>query len=263
MLKTASEGDREDDLDCHDDRGVCVGRLLDGLDLGGSYPLTATYDFLLRIDDAELRSEIRAVLTQLQLLSDAKATTIGRSAPSSERPVGPPEFRGLKSSDIPNEDRSLFEHYLARFQELARGWTSERKKWWFLLWEAEDALKRRTVPPTEAEREVQVALVLNRADESALIACVINDHEGTPALRVALALRVPIGWIEHVREQQDRDPDYGEPRPEWRKLDQATKASVVASLKQRGLTQEQAARKLGIGQRTVREWWHAEHLEAA
>lgn len=198
------------------------------------------------------------------MLSEAKATTIGRSAPSSEKPVGPPEFRNLRSVDTPSEDRSLFEHYLARFQELARATVPPpRKAWWYLTLEAEDALKRRTVPPTEAEREVQVALVLNRADENALIKCVITEYEGTIALRVALALRVPIGWVEHVREQDGRDPDYGEARPEWRKLDQEMKASIVADLKGRGLTQEQTARKLGIGLRTVAQWWHAEHLVAA
>lgn len=214
-----------------------------------------SFEFLAIVEDRELRSEIRAVLARLQLISEAKAATIGRSAPSSEKPVGPPEFRGLRSIDIPSEDRSLFEHYLARFQELAEKATAPSKAWWYLLWEAEDALKRRTVPPTEAEREVAVALVLNRADEEALIRCVLEDFDGVDAFRVHLALRVPLGWVEAVREQAGRDPDHGEKRPAWRTLDQKAKWTIVAELVDRGMNQKQVARKLGIGVRTVREYW--------
>jgi len=229
------------------------------MDSGRRNGLSSHLDFLSCVKDAELRSEIRSVLAQLELLSDAKATTIGRSAPSSERPVGPPEFRGLRAVDIPDEDRSLFEHYLARFQKLGRSGRPEQKPWWRLLWEAEDALKKRTVPPTESELALMVALVPNRTDddqiEKALVKRVIEQYEGVDAFKVHLELKVPVGWVEHVREQEGRDPDLGEPRPAWRKLNPQTKYSIVEGLKDRGLTQEEVARKLGIGLRTVGEYW--------
>ena len=190
------------------------------------------------------------------MISEVGAAAIGRRIPSSETPVGPPEFRGLKSTDIPDEDRSLYEHYLARFQRLAdRG--SRSKTWWYLLWEAEDALRRRTVPPTQEEREAAIALVLNRADEKALIRTVIDDHEGVDAFKVHLALRVPLGWVEHIREQNGRDPDLGEQRPVWKDFDAAGKRAIVAQLEAGGMTQRQVARKLGIGVRTVRTFWPA------
>lgn len=106
-----------------------------------------------------------------------------------------------------------------------------------------------------------VALVPNRSDdedgeiEKALIRRVVEEYEGVDAFQVHLALRVPKGWVEYVREQEGRDPDLGEKRPVWRELDRQDKLTIVGVLETRGLTQEQTARKLGIGLRTVAEYW--------
>lgn len=199
---------------------------------------------------------------QLEMLSEVAGTVIGRSSRSVERPPGPPGFRGLKLADTPPEDRSLFEHYLSRFMDLvARGGTS-RKDLWILLIDAEHALKRATVPPTEEERQRMVAGHLNRAaerdedeGEKALIDHVITAHEDSSAYFVAVTLSVPVGWVERIREDAGRDPDYGRLRPQWRKLDAETKRSLVADQERLGKTQLETARVLGIGKRTVEQYW--------
>ena len=198
------------------------------------------------IDDPELRAEIRAVLARLELLSDASAATPGRSSRSSETPIGPPGFAGLSALDCPPEDRSLYEHFAYRFEKAVRSGSS-RKALYFLLWEAEKALRLRVVRP-ESDRQ---ALVLNRADEDALIRRILNDYEGDHSYRVHLDLDLPQGWIERIREQDGREPETGYRRPKWRGLSEPMKRQIVRRLRDEGKTQAEVARWLGVSRRTV------------
>lgn len=198
------------------------------------------------IDDAELRTEIRGVLARLEVLSDASAATPGRSSRSSETPIGPPGFAGLSELDCPPEDRSLYEHFRYRFEKAVRSGSS-RKALYFLLWEAEKALRLRIVRP-ESDRQ---ALVLNRADEDALIRRVLTDYEGQHSYRVHLDLDLPQGWIERIREQDGREPETGYRRPKWRGLDEGVKRELVRSLQESGKNQTEVARWLGVSRKTV------------
>ncbi len=198
------------------------------------------------IDDPELRAEIRAVLARLELLSDASAATPGRSSRSSETPIGPPGFAGLSALDCPPEDRSLYEHFRYRFENAVRSGAT-RKTLYFLLWEAEKALRLRIVRP-ESDRQ---ALVLTRADEDALIRRVLTDYEGQHSYRVHLDLDLPQGWIERIREQDGREPETGYRRPKWKDLDDPMKRSIVSGLRDQGKTVEETARWLGVSTRTV------------
>ncbi|HXS32262.1 MAG TPA: hypothetical protein VN758_00640 [Solirubrobacterales bacterium] len=221
-------------------------------------PGFAAFDFLALVDDAELREEIRAVLREMQMLSDTRASAIGRSAPTSERRPGPPEYKeGMSAAVCPPEDRSLYDHFAWRFRD-AVGRELPRKRLWFLLWDAEHALKTRVVPPTAAEREERVAMVLSRPDEKALIEYVLDHYEGEHVYRVHLQLKLPQGWIEKVREDEGRDPDYGFRRPKWRELDDTQKAEQVRLLKESGCKQTDVVRRLGVSLRTVRVHWPKE-----
>lgn len=205
-------------------------------------------NFLELIDDAELRTEIRAVLAKLEALSEARAANPERSARSSETPLGPPEFAGLSEKDCPPEERSLYDHFRWRFGK-AVGNGAPRKRLYFLLWEAENAFETRTVPPSEDNP--RRALVLTRADESALKKKVADDYEGEHSYRVALALNLPQGWVEKVREEVGREPETGYLRPKWRELSDEMKREIVTGLRRQGKTQEETARWLGISRRTV------------
>lgn len=215
-------------------------------------------DFLTQIADAELREEIRSVLRDMEVLSESRGTVVGRSSPSSEEPVGPPEYEeGMSAALCPPEHRSLHDHFAWRFRNAVARKRS-RKRLWFLLWDAEHALKTRVVPPTDAERQERVAMVLSRPDEKALIKYVLETYEGEHSYRVHLQLKLPEGWIEKVREDAGHDPDYGFRRPRWRELTDAEKAEHVRQLQQGGCTQAEATRRLGVSLRTVKTFWPSE-----
>lgn len=200
------------------------------------------------IQDADLRLEIRTVLARLETLSEARAANPERSSRSSETPLGPPEFAGLSERDCPPEERSLYDHFRWRF-ETAVVRNAPIKRLWFLLWEAEKAYETRTVPA--GPENPRMALVLTRADEDALKRKVLSDYEGEHSYRVHLALNLPQGWVEKVREDDGREPETGYQRPKWRELPDETKRSIVRGLRECGKTQEETAKWLGISRRTV------------
>lgn len=204
--------------------------------------------FLNLIDDRELRQEIRQILARLEMLSDASASPPGRSSRSSETPLGPPGFAGLSSLDCPPEERSLYAHFAFRFEKAVESGAS-RKSLYFLLWEAEKALRLRVVAPDPDDP--RRALILTRADEDALVRHVLSKFEGEHSYRVHLDLDLPQGWIERIREQDGREPETGYRRPKWKSLDEATKRTLIRDLREQGKTQEETARWLGISRRTV------------
>ena len=204
--------------------------------------------FLSLIDDDELRAEIRSVLARFEVLSDVKASPTSRTSRSSETPIGPPGFAGISGRTCPPEERSLYDHFRHRFANAVRSGAS-RKTLYFLLWEAEKALRIRVVPPDpDNHRE---ALILTRADENALIRHTLTDFEGVHSYKVHLDLDVSQGWIEKVREDDGREPETGYKRPQWKALNEGTKRSIVAGLRSEGKTQEEVARWLGVSRRTV------------
>lgn len=215
-------------------------------------------EFLGSINDQELRGEIRNVLTKLQLLSETHAMTfsIGHS---SEKPIGPPSFKGLSESDCPSKDRSLYEHFVWRFRNLVES-HEPRKKFWFLLWEAETDNTRRAVSPTEEELLERRALeghrpTQNTKQEDALAAHIVSTTEGIHSYKVSLELNFPQGWIEKIRELAGCEPVMGRPRPAWRQLTSDRKRELVGEQQQLGRTQKEAAQILGCGERTVRDYW--------
>lgn len=209
-------------------------------------------DFLAAIDDAELRHEIRDILAKMETLSEVRASTVGRSSRSSEKPDGPPGFIGLSEKHCPPEDRSLYEHFVWRFRhEVAAN--RSKKRLWFLLWEAQKAYDTRATPPSPDNP--RVALVLTRADEKALIGHILEHHEGENAVKVAIDLSLPEGWIKKIREDNNREPDHGRPRPKWRELEDWEKRAIVSSLRENDkMTQKETAAWLGVSSRTVRHY---------
>jgi uncharacterized protein YbdZ (MbtH family) len=204
-----------------------------------------------RIEDRELRLEVRTILGKLETLSDGRAASTERSARSSETPLGPPEFANLSEADCPPADRSLFDHFRWRFDRaIASG--ASTKRIYFLLWEAEKAYQTRTVPPDPDNP--RTALILNRADEEALKRKVCADYEGQHSYRVHLELDLPQGWVERVREEDGREPETGYRRPKWRELTDEDKVALVQRFRGAGKTQEETARWLGVSRRTVIVW---------
>lgn len=203
--------------------------------------------WLSEIDDAELKAEIRDILGKLEMLTECRASTPGRSAPSSETPVGPPEFAGLSEKDCPPEDRSLFDHFRWRFQREVYSGRS-RKRLWFLLWEAQKAYETRTVPA--GPDNPRMALVLTRADERGLVRHILEDREGEHSFKVHLDLNLPVGYIEKVREDAGCEPEHGRKRPKWSELDEPMKRRIVTTLRE-SKTQDEVAKWLGVSKRTV------------
>lgn len=201
-----------------------------------------------RIEDRELRLEVRTILGKLETLSDGRAASTERSSRSSETPLGPPEFANLSEKDCPPADRSLFDHFRWRFDRaIASG--ASTKRLYFLLWEAEKAYETRVVPPDPDNP--RMALILTRADEGALKRKVCADYEGEHSYRVHLDLDLPQGWVERVREEDGREPETGYLRPKWRELTDDAKRELVRLLRADGKTQEETARWLGVSRRTV------------
>jgi hypothetical protein len=225
-------------------------------------PGFAALDFLAQIDDVELREEIRQLLAQLQILSEARAASLYSGPPSTEKPAGPPGFVGLSERQEPPKGRSLHEHFVWRFRDLVRR-EEPRRELWRLLWEAECDYKRRVIPPTEEELQERTALLgyrptQNSKEEEAFAAHIIATTQGVHSYKVSLDLNLPQGWIEHQRELAQHDPVMGHPRPAWRKLSAEAKRELVAKQQQLGHTQTEAAQSLGCGERTVREYWPKE-----
>lgn len=204
-----------------------------------------------RIPDADLRLEIRTILARLETLSEARAANPERSSRSSETPLGPPEFANLSERDCPPEERSLYDHFRWRFEQAVVK-NAPTKRLWFILWEAEKSYEDRTVPA--GPENPRTALILTRADEDALKRKVVSDYEGEHSYRVHLALNLPQGWVEKVREENGREPETGQLRPVWRDLDDGMKRSLIAGFRSQGKTQEETARWLGISRRTVIIW---------
>ena len=221
-------------------------------------PARSAYSFLEEIEDVELRGEIRLVLVDLQLISEAKAVRLGRGSRDSEHDYSPPEYRGLSQDQCPSKDRSLFEHYAWRFNaEAAKGNTRGRELW-FLLWEAIDDFKRYTVPPTEVEKLERMSEWrddLESRDEDKLAEYVVQEKRGVHAFKVHLDLHVPKGWVEKVREDAGMDPVYGNPRQVWRQLPDEEKLALVAETATPGRTQRDVAKILGVSLRTVIRHW--------
>ena len=201
-----------------------------------------------RIPDADLRLEIRTILARLETLSEARAANPERSSRSSETPLGPPDFANLSERDCPPEERSLYDHFRWRFEQAVVK-NAPTKRLWFILWEAEKAYEDRTIPA--GPDNPRTALILTRADEDALKRKVVSDYEGEHSYRVHLALNLPQGWVEKVREDDGREPETGYLRPKWRELTDDEKRLYVRSLRDRGKTQDETARWLGVSRRTV------------
>lgn len=225
-------------------------------------PRFVALDFLATIDDAELRHEIRSLLAQMQVLSEARAANLSagpKDSGDAGAAPGPPDFMGLGEADQPPKERSLYEHFLWRFRQLAAE-KAPRKRMWFLLWEAEHDYRERVVPPSEQERLERTALQAHRPtqnskEEEALAAHIIATTEGIHARKVSLDLRFPQGWIEKVRELGGYEPVMGTPRQPWRTLTIERKRELVAEQQQLGRTQVEAAKALGCGERTIKQYW--------
>ena len=80
---------------------------------------------------------------------------------------------------------------------------------------------------------------------------VCSDYEGEHSYRVHLDLDLPQGWVEKVREEDGREPETGYRRPKWRELEEEQKRWFVRTLRERGKTQDEVARWLGVSRRTV------------
>lgn len=210
--------------------------------------------FLNHVKDHELRGEIHSVLNRLACLSDVGAMTYDKQGGrSSETPLGPPGFRNLSSRKCPPADRSLFDHYRFRFEQLVSE-DAANKRLWFCLWSAEHDLKIRTVPP-DGDHEDRTALTMARADETAIVKHLLSNYRGAHSYMVALDMNISQGWVERHRELNGHDPIMGEPRPQWKLLDRAERQGLVDQARADGLTQAEAAVRLGVSRSTLANYW--------
>lgn len=212
------------------------------------------YAFLAAIPNRALRSEVRQVLVALELISEAGTIAIGKSSTSSDRPLGPPGFAGIAASQCPPIERSAWEHYRWRFEEAVREAWAERDVW-RLLFEAErEADQRRYHDEADVARRTALEPHRHEVTEPQIREAVL-EREGMDSAKVSTDLKLPAGYIEKVRAEAGRDPDFGRPRPDWHSLTPEQKRQVVHTLAEQGETQKITSRRLGVSLRTVKSYW--------
>lgn len=230
-----------------------------------NYPFLAQIDDT--FDDGELRRRVRKVLRQMELLSEARAMTIGLGTHGGEPDHLPPETQKLamRADGKPPRERSLFERYLWEFEQCPK---RQDPQWAFRLLCAcaERDLEHHLRGPGpskiagnlygtlgEGQSRNGAAVEKEKGDE------LVRDYEGAPAAEVAQITQQRVEWVMKARELRGRDPETGLPKPEWFSwTPQRRRNEVATRALGQGMTQEQIAGELGVSVRTIRRFWPSE-----
>lgn len=205
-------------------------------------------DFLNKLDGA-LDTEMRRILRDMELLSEACSTTatevhVGSGKPQTKPPPG--VRLNLDSKRPPPRDQSLYLHFKWRYDR-ARNDLQRR----VIICQARVALReRKRGPEAWASR-----WNFNEDDDVEIL---IQDGEGVHIAELAATTGWPPSWIKTQRERNGREPDYGKPRPKWQQLTKDERAQVAHHHHSEGLSLRQAAKIVGVAPTTLHYYWPRE-----
>jgi hypothetical protein len=194
-------------------------------------------EWIARIEAGPLRERIRRLMAGLLMLSNAKAVNLQPSVKS-----------GKAEGKAPPPVECLADHYAIEFEKHV----TDPVKLEAICIKAEAELAafkggRDEVDRLKRERE---------RDEQADIAQLVQHGQGIRAEILSARNHWPIGWVKHVRQRNDQDPETGYPRPRWRELSERERFHLVEGLReQEDLTQRATAMRLGISKGSVQRYW--------
>lgn len=193
--------------------------------------------WIARIEDRELRERVRRLMIELMMLSDAPVANLN-SSPGGGKPTAKPP---------PRQD-SLYEKYASKFAECCTD---------LVRVEATRIKAQAELEAFRGGKDNEDRLTIERErSEQADTLNLINHGQGIPAAILSARHRWPIGWIRHIRQRNNQDPDNGYPRPNWRELPERDRYHVIQGLReQEGLSQREAAMRLGVSKGNVQRYW--------
>jgi len=197
---------------------------------------------------AEPDARIRTILAKLQMLSEAKAGSIGRSShdADSER-VGPPGTKPDRpSSKPPPKDRSLWAWYEWQF---AAAKDDYRRRLLCYLAERDYENFHRRQP--DRRRGVDDNTRGEAEDEATWSKRIVEWYEGVDILEVAILEDSSTGAIGKARRTHRRRERNGERLEGWEAWDDKRRLAEVTLLKTRRMGTQAMASRLGTSKRTV------------
>jgi DNA-binding CsgD family transcriptional regulator len=241
----------------------------------------------------ELEARIKGVLTKLAILSEAPAGVQPQLSPPQRgeseherlkktdqiprrrvKPARHSESRipqgfrlNLDSEGPPVKERSLYEWWLWRFIDAAKGETTEFDMW-KLVWQAErDFMERHCRVPQRVELR-SGALTENDATdggaaERAAAERVVEFYEGVSAAEVAVLEYTTEAWTKKARRMHGRNPHDGRPAPEFLDWDEERRTREVAELAAKDLGAKAIGKRLGVDKNTIKKYLPADPIAVA
>lgn len=188
------------------------------------------------IEDTELRERVRRLMCDLLALPEGPAVNLEPSVSKSKSTGNPP----------PRSD-SLHEKWSEKFRACRN----------------DPVLIEATAIKAEAELkafkggsgETDRLKMQRERDEKADIQTLIEHGEGVAAAIISARHSWPIGWVRTVRERNGREPEYGYERPQWKRMDAEERYAMVETLRLEGVSQREAALRLGVSKASVQRYW--------
>jgi hypothetical protein len=195
----------------------------------------------------ELEARIRQILARLELLSEARASSLATKISSGGADTRPPPGVREDPSQVPSRVHSpLIVYYRWAFDN-----ARDDEHRWLLCYLAERD-HRNHVKPLSRDR---TALFPSRGgsteDENALVREVLDRFEGMDAQEVAVLGDFRVGWVRTIRERAGRRAEDGTERPTWFRMSEEEKLAAVAEAYAEGAGNQRVASALGVSRRTI------------
>jgi len=206
-----------------------------------------------------LEQMIREVLGKLQMLGDGSTANLDADKVTTHG----------ASSGIPKRGpMSLYEYYKAEFEAHADD-PRQLRVLVMLAWDDYEDFRFKADHRIELRRG---ELLDNdprdggKAEE-AQAKRIVEWYEGKDPLYVAFTesrsgAKVTEGWVKKARRMHGRNEHDGRPRSSFLDMDEEDRTRKVASLANRGMSQQKAADRLGVGKSTVQRYWPEQSLAA-
>lgn len=201
---------------------------------------------------SELEARIREILGKLQLLSEAKSAPVASSTshgkPDTQAPPGALPDRD--SAKPPPKDRSLFEWYAWQFDNAKDDY---RRRLLCYLAERDYENVRRRIP--DRRRGVKEEDRGEPETEEVWATRIVQWYEGLDAVEVAILEECSEGAVTKARRIKGRNERDGRERSAFLGMEERERHIVVLRCKDKGMSQNAAAAKLGVSKRTVGRYW--------
>lgn len=235
----------------------------------------------------QLEQKITEVLGRLDLLSEAPGSRplsdlappedLPKGEGNSDRRVNPKRhhessvpggasLRRRGEDGAPSKERSLSDWWRWRFAkaiadeasdfELYRLCLLAERDWAKRVFHSPDRMALRSGALTEND-----AVDGGRAEQIAGER-VVDLYEGVSAVEVAVHEEQTEEWVKKARRQLGRNAEDGRPRSTFLDLSEEDRARKVASLANRGMSQQKVADRLGISKQTAQRYWPTQSLAA-